>query len=513
MGRPLFLALYDYFLAKGSVFKLAFGPKTFYVVSDPVVAKHVLRTSNLSFDKGLLAEILAPIMGTGLIPADFETWRTRRKALVPGFHSAWLSNMMGLFAHCCGPAEAKLDAAAAGGAAVDMEALFCSLSLDIIGLSVFNYPFGSVTTESPLIRAVYNVLREAEHRSTFYFPYWNIPGADLVVPRQVAFRRDMAVINDTLAMLIASAQACASVGDLAELEARDYDNVKDPSLLRFLVDLRGEKTTNAQLRDDLVTMLIAGHETTAAVLTWALFQLAQHPASLAALRAELDEVLPGGRAPVYGDVPRLLRTRLAVAESLRLYPQPPILIRRALEEVQLPRGGARAAVTLPKGADVFIRRAPCVSLALVWLQILFFLATASVEHSRCALPALRARACAARGTCTARRRCGAPWRASGTRTGSYAPPPRLTRPPSPAGRACSRWTRPAPPRCTPTRRWRTSLSCPSAGARASASATSSRCSSPQSCSPACCSATTSRWPGRRRAWAWSPAPPSTRPTG
>lgn len=156
------------------------GPKTFYIVSDPVVAKHVLRTANLSFDKGVLAEILAPIMGTGLIPADFETWRTRRKALVPGFHSAWLSHMMGLFAHCTQPAIETLNAAADTGSVVDMEALFCSLSLDIIGLSVFNYGFGSIRQESPIIRAVYNVLREAEHRSTFYFPYWNIPGADLV---------------------------------------------------------------------------------------------------------------------------------------------------------------------------------------------------------------------------------------------------------------------------------------------------------------------------------------------
>lgn len=60
---------------------------------------------------------------------------------------------------------------------------------------------------------------------------------------------------------------------------------QDPSLLRFLVDLRGETTTNAQLRDDLMTMLVAGHETTAAVLTWALFQIAQNPEYLAKARS------------------------------------------------------------------------------------------------------------------------------------------------------------------------------------------------------------------------------------
>ena len=313
-----------------------------------------MRTANLSFDKGVLAEILAPIMGKGLIPADYETWKTRRRALVPGFHAAWLSHMVGLFSHCTTPLLDQLEAAAAAGTVLNMEDAFCSLSLDIIGLSVFNYGFGSVTQQSPVIKAVYNVLREAEHRSTFYFPYWNIPFNELVVPRQAAFKRDMAVISATLDELIARAQATQSVADLAELEARDYANVKDPSLLRFLVDMRGESTTNAQLRDDLLPMLIAGHETTAAVLTWALFGLAQAPEYLAKVRAEVDAVLPRGEEPDYAALRSLTRVRLCVAESLRLYPEPPILIRRALEAVRLPRGGAAAEVTLPKGADVFV---------------------------------------------------------------------------------------------------------------------------------------------------------------
>jgi len=355
VGRPLFLALQDYYKQRGGVYKLAFGPKVFYVVSCPVVAKHILRTAALKFDKGVLAEILEPIMGKGLIPADYVTWQTRRRALVPAFHAAWLSHMVGLFDHCCEPLQASLTAAASSGSPTDMEALFCSVSLDIIGLSVFNYGFGSVTRESPVIAAVYRVLREAEHRSTFYFPYWNIPGASYVVPRQIRFREDMEAINGTLNDLIARAQATQQSADLADLEARDYSKVKDPSLLRFLVDLRGESATNAQLRDDLMTMLIAGHETTAAVLTWALFQLAQKPECVAKLRAELDAVMPpAGERVTYEHVKKLHFTRLCVAESLRLYPQPPLLIRRALETVELPQGTAQSAVTLPPGADVFL---------------------------------------------------------------------------------------------------------------------------------------------------------------
>lgn len=77
----------------------------------------------------------------------------------------------------------KLAAVADSKESVDMETLFCSLSLDIIGKAVFNYPFDSVTQESPVIKAVYSVLQEAEHRSVTPLPYWNLPLANLLVPR------------------------------------------------------------------------------------------------------------------------------------------------------------------------------------------------------------------------------------------------------------------------------------------------------------------------------------------
>ena len=97
----------------------------------------------------------------------------------------------------------------------------------------------------------------------------------MVVPRQREFQRDLRIINEALNELIERANATRSESDLADLEARDYDKVEDASMLRFLVDLRGEEATDKQLRDDLMTMLVAGHETTAAVLTWAAFCLSQ----------------------------------------------------------------------------------------------------------------------------------------------------------------------------------------------------------------------------------------------
>lgn len=90
----MFIGLQRYQNNYGSPYKLCFGPKSFLVVSDPVQARHMLRDANTNYDKGVLAEILEPIMGKGLIPADPETWSVRRRQIVPAFHkvsSAWKS--------------------------------------------------------------------------------------------------------------------------------------------------------------------------------------------------------------------------------------------------------------------------------------------------------------------------------------------------------------------------------------------------------------------------------------
>ncbi|KAH1129327.1 hypothetical protein J1N35_000705 [Gossypium stocksii] len=361
-GRPLFFSLYDWFLEHGSVYKLAFGPKAFVVVSDPIVVKHILRENAFSFDKGVLADILEPIMGKGLIPADLDTWKQRRRVIAPGFHALYLEAMVKVFTDCSGRTTEKFEKLldgerSRGGDAIelDLEAEFSSLALDIIGLGVFNYDFGSVTKESPVIQAVYGTLFEAEHRSTFYIPYWKIPLARWVVPRQRKFHYDLKIINDCLDGLIRNAKDSRQEADVEKLQQRDYLNIKDASVLRFLVDMRGADVDDRQLRDDLMTMLIAGHETTAAVLTWAVFLLAQNPSKIRKAQAEVDSVL-GQERPTFESIKKLEYIRLIVVESLRLYPQPPLLIRRALEEVVLPGGykGDKDGYTIPAGTDIFI---------------------------------------------------------------------------------------------------------------------------------------------------------------
>lgn len=260
---------------------------------------------------------------------------------------------MKLFVDCNQPLVAKLTQCSEDGSELNMETEFCSVSLDIIGKAVFNYKFGSVENESPVVKAVYRALQEAEHRSTSFIPYWQVPFAKHFMKNLQEFEENMNLLNKVLDELIANALATQNKQDIEDLERRDYNSMENASLLRFLVDMRGEDTTSKQLRDDLMTMLIAGHETTAAVLTWTMYELSQQPELYAKVQKEMDDALQG-RSPTYDDIQNLPLLRLCLAETLRMYPQPPLLIRRALEDDILPKGSAKNRTFIPRGTDIFI---------------------------------------------------------------------------------------------------------------------------------------------------------------
>lgn len=354
-AAPLFIPLYDYYREYGGVYNLGAGPKWFVVVSDPVAVRTMFKDQADSFSKGILTDIMEPIMGDGLIPANKETWAKRRPVIGAGFHGAWLKHMCGLFGASATRLADKLDAAAESGATVELEGELYAMALDVIGKAVFNYEFGALKQETPLIKAVYRVLRESEHRSTFPLQYWQIPGAMDIVPRQKQFKEDMKMINDELSVLIKNAIETRNEEDLEDIERRDYSKTEDASLLRFLVDIRGDEATSTQLRDDLMTMLIAGHETTAAVLTWTLYLLAQHPEIAEDAVKEINAcVADENGVPTPEEVRKLEKVRMILAEGMRMYPAPPILIRRAIKDVTLPRGGMGKEITLKAGTDCFV---------------------------------------------------------------------------------------------------------------------------------------------------------------
>ncbi|GJP51245.1 hypothetical protein CLOM_g10420 [Closterium sp. NIES-68] len=344
IGQPFFVPLFSLYLVYGGVFRLSFGPKRFVIVSDPVVTKHILRDNARSYSKGILSEILDFVMGQGLIPADGEVWVTRRRTVAPALHRKYVSAMVSLFSECSQRLCDKLERAAEKGEVVEMESLFSRMTLDVIGKAVFNYEFNSLSKDTGIVEAVYVTLREAEVRSTALFPYWKIPPLRVVMPSQRKVSDALKLINSTLNELIAECKKMVEAEDVEFFE--EYLNKEDPSILHFLV-ASGDDVTSKQLRDDLMTMLIAGHETSAAVLTWAFYLLAQHPAAMEKLQAEVDSVL-GDRQPAIDDFKKLRFTTRVINEAMRLYPQPPVLIRRALEDDVL--GG----YPIKQGQDIFI---------------------------------------------------------------------------------------------------------------------------------------------------------------
>jgi len=350
----MYLGLQKYQENFGDVYKLCFGPKSFMVVSDPQILKHMLRENVFNYDKGVLGEVLEDVMGKGLIPADFETWRVRRRAIVPGFHKKWLDFQVSEFGRAAQLLVKSLHEAAAAGKTIDMEERFGSVALDIIGKSVFNYEFGSVEGESPVVKAAIQSLREVEHRAQTPFQYWKLPLMDVLIERQREFTDNMQLLNGALNKCIEQALADRAEADLEELENRDYTKMENPSLLRFLVDMKGEATSGKQLRDDMITMLIAGHETTASALTWGLFELAQNPELMGRLQKEVDSVMGDRELPTYEDIKNMELVRLTVAESLRMYPEPPLLIRRALDEDTLPGGASGQETKVLRGMDFFV---------------------------------------------------------------------------------------------------------------------------------------------------------------
>nr|UEN74740.1 protein lutein defecient 5 [Silybum marianum] len=343
-SEAFFIPLYELFLTYGGIFRLTFGPKSFLIVSDPIIAKRILKDNAKAYSKGILAEILEFVMGTGLIPADGEIWRVRRRVIVPALHQKYVAAMIGLFAQATDRLCKKLDDAAYNGEDVEMESLFSRLTLDIIGKAVFNYDFDSLTTDNGIVEAVYTVLREAEDRSVSPIPTWEIPIWKDISPRQKKVNGSLKLINTTLDDLIA---ICKRMVDEEEVEFNEeYMNETDPSILHFLL-ASGDNVSSKQLRDDLMTMLIAGHETTAAVLTWTFYLLSKEPSVVSKLQNEVDAVL-GDRFPTIEDMKKLKYTTRVINESLRLYPQPPVLIRRSLEDDVLDK------YPIKRGEDFFI---------------------------------------------------------------------------------------------------------------------------------------------------------------
>ena len=306
---------------RGDVVHLRLGPRHFFLLNHPEFVKDVLVTNHRCFT-GLAFEAGKKIIGEGVLSAQGEAHRRQRRLLQPAFHrdalAAYGTTMTDHAVRWC---ERHCD-----GDVVAVRDEMMRLTLGVVGETMFGATDVSAADD---VRELIDAAMALFGPITFAF-------ASVVerLPTPAARR-----------FVRARARLDARVyGMLSERRSQSDDRVDLLSiLLRAQDDEGGGGLSDRQLRDEIVTIFLAGHETTASALTWSWTLLAQHPPVEARLHAELDAVL-GGRVPTVTDFASLPYTRGVFAETLRLYPPAPMVFRRALRDhpvgdYVIPRGG------------------------------------------------------------------------------------------------------------------------------------------------------------------------------
>ena len=294
----------------GDVVHLRFGPRHFFLLNHPDLIKDVLVTHHRRFT-GLAFEAGKRIIGEGLLSAQGEAHRRQRRLLQPAFHRDVLAAYgRTMTDHALRWCERHHD-----GEIVAIRGEMMRLTLGVVGETMFG---ATDSTAADDVRELIDAAMALFGPITFAF-------ASLVerlpTPAARRFVRARARLDARVYRM------------LSERRSSGVDRQDLLSMLLVAQDVEGDGAAmnDRQLRDEIVTIFLAGHETTASALTWSWALLAQHPEAEARLHAELDSVL-GGRVPIVEDLPRLPYTTGVFAETLRLYPPAAMVFRRALEE-------------------------------------------------------------------------------------------------------------------------------------------------------------------------------------
>jgi cytochrome P450 len=298
-----------------------------FLINKPEYIEHVLLTNHGNYSKSqFLRRMLGPILGDGLLTSEGELWRRQRRIAAPAFHNKRIAGFVDTFAAC---AQAALARWRTLPQPFDVTAEMMALTLDIIARTMFSTDVrGDVEAVRRLMEIV--VTMRPSVPDLLGLPEW--------LPRRqpAAYRRAVAQFEALVAGFLAERRADGiDRGDLLAmlLAARDPDT--------------GEGMSDKQLRNEILTIFLAGHETTANALSWIWYLLARHPQAEARLHEELDRVL-SGRVPTYADLAELKWTRMVIEEALRLYPPAHTIARTALGEDRI--GGVR----VPAGAFISI---------------------------------------------------------------------------------------------------------------------------------------------------------------
>jgi cytochrome P450 len=308
-----------------------FGHRRF-LINDPAAIKHVLLDNAANYQKSeITRRILEPGLGRGLITSEGETWRRHRRTMSPAFDHRSIET----YAPSMTTAAQEMLAAwskLGSDAAIDVAPAMMEVTLNIISRTMFSTDSDRIVDIMGRGAGRYQAQMRPNVLDFLGFPAW-LAGIGRI---RVAAR--------TLG------EFDAEIDRLIQLRSGNPESGRKDLLAR-LIEARDEQTGGGmsaqEVRDHVITIFMAGHETTAMAMTWTWYLLSQHAAEEAKLHAELEAVL-GGRAPEAADLSRLTYTRMVIDESMRLYPPVHTIAREALGDDSV------AGTCVPKGSTVLI---------------------------------------------------------------------------------------------------------------------------------------------------------------
>jgi cytochrome P450 len=292
------------------------------LLNHPDYIEDVLVNHPRKFIKGRVLKANKRVFGSGLLTSEGDFWLRQRRLAQPAFHRARIAG----YASTMVEYTERLLHEWQDGEERDIHKEMMRLTLQIVGKTLFD---ADVEGDAQDVGKSMELLLElaADFRRTVLIPHW--------LPTPANFRLELAIrkIEKVLYRIIAEKRASGrNAGDLL-------------SMLLAAQDEDGSRMTDQQLRDEAITLFLAGHETTANTLSWTWWLLAQNPAVEAKLHAELRSVL-GGRTPSLDDLPKLVYTNHIITESMRLYPPAWGTARTAVDDHEI------AGYSVPKGSGV-----------------------------------------------------------------------------------------------------------------------------------------------------------------
>jgi cytochrome P450 len=320
----------------GDVVRIRLALWDAYVIWRPDHVKHVLQDRHAIYLKGKPDyRVLKRILGEGLVTSDGEFWLRQRRLMQPAFHRHHIAKFAALMVERTRALLETWEEAARLGRPVDVPHEMRRLSLDVVTRALFGV---NVQDHARAVGRAFGILSEAlaDHLYSPFFFLFLLPV--LPTPANLRARAALRTLDRIIRSIIARrrARTPSSDDDLLSvlLRARDEEG-------------GGEGMDDRQIRDELMTLLLAGHETTAMALSWTWYLLDRHPKIGERCRSQIRDVL-GDRDPIVDDVPRLDYVTRVFEEAMRLYPPAWIITRTATEADEI--GGYR----VPRGTIVIV---------------------------------------------------------------------------------------------------------------------------------------------------------------